>query len=50
MANIDEWWKSASNGNAIFFPDIPEGSAQIVSLIDPLWQAEKNPKSFPANY
>lgn len=36
MANTDEWWKPANNGNVIFFPAILGGSAQIISLIDPL--------------
>lgn len=46
MANTDEWWKSANNGNVISFPAVLRGNAQIIFLIDPF----QTKTSFPAHY
>lgn len=47
MANTNERWKSANNGNVISFSAVLGGNAQIVFLIDPF---QEKKKSFPAQY
>lgn len=40
MANTEEWWKSANNGNVISFPAVLGDNAQIIFLIDPFQKKE----------